>query len=165
MKMRNVLEMIFEYQLLRSKQDVLGVPLDDDERARLLGLAQLLAGDGDRGARAMPRVPFPGPLSFTLPGGFESGELKNLSGKGLAIATARPPAAGSRIIVRLVDATAGCEYFFPCKVVWSRRTQPSGMGVAFDGVPTRSEYVADDDTGVWKRSFHIGEPRKDAHAA
>lgn len=165
MSMRNVLEIIFEYQLLRAKQDHLEVPLDDDERARLLGLGQLLAGDGDKGLRAMPRLPYPGNVSFTLPGGFEAGEVKNLSGKGLAIATARPPAIGTRVIVRMVDPGSSAEYFFPCRVVWSRKSPLPGMGLQFDGVPTKSVYEGGDDTGAWKRSFHIGDPRKDVQAA
>lgn len=156
MTTRNLLEMIFEYQLLRAKQDRLEVPLDDDERARLLGLGQLLVGDGDRGARQMPRLPFPKSVSFTLPGGFEAGEIKNLSGKGIAIATLRPPAIGTRVIVRLLEEGAGSEYFFPCRVVWSRRAPLPGMGVVFDGVPTRSDYVAEEDTGVWRRSMAFG---------
>ena len=165
--MRNLLEMIFEYQLLTAKQDHLEIALDDDERARLFGLGQLLAGesgDSDRGQRAMPRLPLPGTISFTLPGGFASGDVKNVSGKGLAIATPRPPAIGTRVILRVVDETAGCEYFFPCVVVWSRRSPMPGMGVQFDGVPTRSDYVRDEESGVWA-STQIGEPRKDVQAA
>jgi hypothetical protein len=165
MVIRSVLELIYEYQLLRAKRDRLDIPLDDQERARLIGLSQLLAGEGDRGRRAMPRFPFPTSVSFTLPGGFETGEVKNLSGEGLAIATAQPPGVGTRILVRVLDPTAACEYFFPCRVVWSRRTAPPGMGVAFDGMPTKNPCVPLDDTGVWKRSFHIGGPRKEVQAA
>lgn len=165
MTTRNVLEMIFEYQLLRAKQDRLEVPLDDDERARLSGLSQLLAGEGSHGARAMPRLPFPKGVSFTLPGGFETGEVKNLSGKGVAIATARPPAIGARVIVRFVDEAGGCEYFFPCRVVWSRKSNQPGMGLVFDGVPTRSDYVSEEETGVWRRALRIGDPPRDANVA
>jgi hypothetical protein len=166
MSMRNVLETIYEYQLLRAKQDHLGLPLEEDEGARLAGLALLLSGEGtDRTARAMPRLPFTGTVSFTLPGGFASGEVKNLSGKGIAIATPRPPAVGTRVLARMLDDRAGAEYFFPCRVVWSRRAPLPGMGVVFDGVPTRNDYVASDDTGAWKRSFRIGDPQKHVHAA
>lgn len=165
MTARNVLEMIFEYQLLQAKQHRLEVPLDEDERARLSGLAQLLSGEGSHGARAMPRLPFPKVVSFTLPGGFESGEVKNLSGKGVAISTARPPAVGARVIVRFVDEAGGCEYFFPCRVVWSRTASLPGMGLVFDGVPTRSDYVSDEDTGVWSRALRIGDPPRDANVA
>jgi hypothetical protein len=167
MTARNLLEMIYEYTLLRAKRDHLAVPLDEEEQMRLVGLGQLLAGEGDasREARAMPRLPFPKQVSFTLPGGFEAGEVKNLSGKGIAIATGRPPAIGTRVIVRMVDDGGGTELFFPCRVVWSRRAPLPGMGLVFDGVPTKSAYVANEDTGVWKRSFTIGTPRKDTQAA
>ncbi len=166
MTMRNLLEIIYEYQRLRAKQDHLEVPLDDDEELRLAGLGQLLTGDNPAGrnARAMPRAPFPKLVSFTQPGGFETGHVKNLSGAGIAIATPRPPAVGTRIIVRIQDAASGCEFFFPCRVVWSRRGSLAGMGVKFDGVPTKSHGV-NEDTGVWKRSFTIGTPHKDSHAA
>lgn len=163
--MRSVLEIIYEYQLLRWKQERLDVPLDDEERARLLGLGQLLSGDGDRGRRAMPRLPFPTNVSFTLPGGFESGKVKNLSGSGIAIATPRPPAAGTRIIVRMLDEAARSEYCFPCRVVWSRRTPPPGMGVAFDGVPSKSVYASDAHIRVWTRTLDVGDPRRDVQAA
>lgn len=165
MAARNVLEMIYEYQLLQAKQNRLEVPLDDDERARLSGLAQLLSGEGSHGARAMPRLPFPKVVSFTLPGGFESGEVKNLSGKGVAIAAARPPVVGTRVIVRFVDETGGCEYFFPCRVVWSRTASLPGMGLVFDGVPTRSDYGASEDTGVWSRALRMGDARRDVSVA
>ncbi|MDQ3032114.1 MAG: PilZ domain-containing protein [Myxococcota bacterium] len=166
MTMRNLLEMIYEFQRLSAKRDRLEVPLDDDETMRLLGLSQLLTRDGDPGrARTMPRLPFPKTVSFTLPGGFEAGEVRNLSGKGIAIATGRPPAIGTRVIVRMLDDAAHAEFFFPCRVVWARRAPLPGMGLVFDGVPTKSDYLAHDDTGVWKRSFTIGTPRKDSHAA
>ena len=74
MTTRNVLEMIFEYQLLNAKQDHLGVSLDDDERARLYGLGRLLTGDGPSGVRTMPRLPYPKAVSCTTPGGFATGE-------------------------------------------------------------------------------------------
>ncbi|UJR85015.1 PilZ domain-containing protein [Sandaracinus amylolyticus] len=165
MTTRNVLEMIFEYQLLRAKQDRLEVPLDDDERARLFGLGRLLTGDGTPSPRTMPRLPFPKTVSFTMPGGFESGEVKNLSGTGLAIATARPPVIGARVIVRLLDEAAGCEYFFPCRVIWARRANLPGMGLVFDGVPTRNEYLAEESTGVWRRAMRMGDPPREANVA
>lgn len=153
--MKNLFEMIYEYQLLRGKQDQLDVPLDDDERARLHGLSRLLTGESDGGRRAMPRAPVPARVVYTLPGGFETGEIKNLSGSGLAIATARPPLPGTRIVVRVEDG--GVEYFFPCRVVWRRLASNLGMGVAFDGVPTRSQvFTAEENTGVWRRSFKLG---------
>ncbi|MFO0684566.1 MAG: PilZ domain-containing protein [Sandaracinus sp.] len=153
--MKNFFEMIYEYQLLRGKQDRLDVPLDEDERARLVALSRLLTGEADGGRRTMPRAPVPARVVFTLPGGFESGEIKNISGTGIAIATARPPAQGTRIVVRVEDG--GVEYLFPCRVVWRRLASNLGMGAIFDGVPSRaSVFHTDETTGVWKRSIQIG---------
>lgn len=153
--MKNLFEMIYEYQLLRGKQDRLEVPLDEEERARLAALSRLLSGDNVGSRRAMPRAPVPARVVFTMPGGFESGEIKNISGSGLAIATARPPAEGTRIVVRVEDG--GVEYLFPCRVVWQRLASNVGMGAIFDGVPTRASVFGNDETtGVWKRSITIG---------
>lgn len=170
--MRNLFDLIYEYQLLRGKQDHLEVPLDESERARLVGLAQMLLGHqgeagrtGDAGKRGMPRVPMPSHVEFTQPGGFESGEIKNASGSGLAIATRRPPIEGTRIVVRLEDTTHAVEYFFPCRVVWRRTNGQAGMGVVFDGVPTRTSLFADEDTDVWRRRLRLGDGRRDVQAA
>jgi hypothetical protein len=153
--MKNLFEMIYEYQLLRGKQDRLDVPLDEEERARLAALSRLLSGDNAGSRRTMPRAPVPARVVFTMPGGFESGEIKNLSGSGLAIATAHPPAQGTRIVVRVEDG--GVEYLFPCRVVWQRVSANVGMGAIFDGVPTRASIFGNDETtGVWKRSIQIG---------
>lgn len=139
--MRNLFEMIFEYQLLRAKEQL--VPLDDDERVRLYGLAQLLAGECDDSQRQMPRVPYPSGVQFTMPGGFGLGAVKNLSGLGMAIASRKPLPVGARTVVRVEEG--GTEYFFPCRVCWSRREHALGMGLAFDGVPTRAQLFGDED--------------------
>jgi hypothetical protein len=167
--MKNLFEMIYEYQLLRGKKEQLDVPLDDEERARLVALSRLLTGDQEGGRRGMPRSPVPSRVVFTMPGGFESGEIKNISGGGLAIATARPPAQGTRIVVRVEDG--GVEYLFPCRVVWRRLATNVGMGAIFDGVPSRaSVYGNEETTGVWRRSMQLGgtvfgATRKNVHAA
>lgn len=153
--MKNLFEMIYEYQLLRGKQDRLDVPLDEEERARLSALSRLLTGEPSSGRRTMPRAPVPARVVFTMPGGFESGEIKNISGSGLAIATAHPPAQGTRLVVRVEDG--GVEYLFPCRVVWRRVASNLGMGAVFDGVPSRASMFGDEETtGVWRRSMQIG---------
>ena len=165
--MKNLFEMIYEYQLLRGKQDHLDVPLDDVETARLAGLGQLLSGDSARaGRRGMSRVLIPTRVLFTTAGGFETGEVKNLSGSGLAIATRRPPEPGTRIVVRVEDAAEAIEYLFPCRVAWRRVAANLGMGVAFDGVPSRSALFGDDEgSGVWQRSMRLGDAQKGVAAA
>ncbi|MBN8615018.1 MAG: PilZ domain-containing protein [Deltaproteobacteria bacterium] len=140
--MRNLFEMIFEYQLLRGKDQL--VPLDDDERVRLYGLAQLLQGERSDAQRQMPRLPYPTGVQFTMPGGFGVGAVKNLSGLGIAIATRKPLSVGARTVVRVEEN--GTEYFFPCRVCWSRKEHSLGMGLAFDGVPTRATLFGDEDS-------------------
>lgn len=165
--MKNLFEMIYEYQLLRGKQDRLDVPLDEVEKARLAGLEQLLSGDaiGTAGRRGMTRVTLPKRVLFTTAGGFETGDVKNLSGSGLAIATRRPPDIGTRIVVRVEEA-GGVEYFFPCRVVWRRLASNVGMGVAFDGVPTRSQVFGEDESsGIWQSSIRLGDAQKRVAAA
>lgn len=154
--MRNLLEMIYEYQLLRSKERNLSIELDDGERVRLMGLYRLLQGEtiDPTSRRELIRVKIPMPVQFTLPGGFESGEIRDASGGGFCIATAHPPAEGTRIIVRVADAS--CEYVFPCRVVWRALRGPGRMGVELDGVPNRS-FLSDEETGVWRRTLRFGD--------
>lgn len=159
--MRNLLEMIYEYQLLRSKERHLSIELDDGERVRLMGLHRLLQGEtiDPTSRRELARVKLPMSVQFTTPGGFESGEIRDLSGGGFCIATASPPGEDARIIVRVADASSGSEYVFPCRVVWRSQRGPARMGVEIDGVPHRSAVVTADDTGVWRRSLRFGDAR------
>ena len=142
--MRNLLSMIYEHQLLRSKERDLDIVLDDAERVRLMGLARLLRGETpDPRQRVFARVKMTLPVQFTRPGGFESGEIRDLSGGGFLILTARPQEIGTRVIVRVEDPQAGCEYVFPCVVRWRALRGPGRMGVALDGVPSRSDLYED----------------------
>lgn len=160
--MRNLFEMIFEYQQLRGREQL--VPLDDDERARLYGIGQLLAGERADAQRAMPRLPYPTGVQFTMPGGFGVGAVKNVSGMGIAIATRRPLAVGARTVVRVEEN--GSEYFFPCRVVWSRREHSQGMGLAFDGVPTRAAIFGDEDSsGIRWQSMRLGDGKSEPRVA
>ena len=151
--MKNLFEMIFEYQLLRGKEQL--VPLDDDERVRLYGLGQLLTGERKDSQRAMPRLPYPTGVQFTMPGGFGVGAVKNVSGLGVAIATRKPLPIGARTVIRVEEE--GTEYFYPCRVVWSRKEHSQGMGLAFDGVPTRATLFGDEDSsGIRWQSMKLG---------
>jgi hypothetical protein len=151
--LRNLFEMIFEYQWLRGKEAL--VPLDDDERARVYGLGQLLTGERSDPQRRMPRLPCPTAVQYTMPGGFGVGAVKNLSGLGIAIATRKPLPVGARTVVRAEEG--GKEYFFPCLVCWSRSEHASGMGLAFDGVPTRAALFGDaDGSGIRWQSLRLG---------
>jgi hypothetical protein len=158
--MRNLLEMIYEYQLLRSKEQHQGIALDDGERVRLMGLRRLLQGESPHSMsrRELTRVKLAIPVQFTMPGGFETGEVRDLSGSGFCVATTRPPLAGARIVVRVADPLGGSEYVFPCRVVWRAERGPGRMGVEIDGVPNKSAFLAE-DTGVWRRSICFGDAR------
>jgi len=138
----DLLSMIYEYQLLRSKERNLDIDLDEAERVRLMGLQRLLQGETpDPRMRDLARVRIPIPCQFTRPGGF-------------GIATPRPPEIGTRLIVRLEDGTT--EYVFPCVVRWTARRGPVRMGVELDGVPHRSDLFEGEPTGVWRRTVTFG---------
>jgi hypothetical protein len=135
---RDLLQMIFERQLLRGKED-LDVPLEPDERVRLRGLERLLAGSGPAPSqRRFVRVAWRMDVRFTRPGGFGAGEIEDLSAGGARVRCPRPPAPGTRLVVWLEDPARGLEYVFPCAVVWrGPRGRAAGvMGVRFDGVPS-----------------------------
>lgn len=154
--MRNLLEMIYEYQLLRSMEQNLAIPLDDSERVRLMGAYRMLQGETpDSRMRDFARVRIPIPCQFTRPGGFEAGEIRDLSGGGFGIATRRPPEVGTRVIVRLEDGAT--EYVFPCIVRWVSMRGPGRMGVELDGVPHRSDFFEGESTGVWRRTVTFGD--------
>ena len=140
--MFDLVELIYEFQMLRAKSEALGIPLTDDERGRLIGLGRLLDASGtpDPFGRAFARIEARGPVQFTAPPGFGLGQLADLGGGGLCIATSRPLAPDTRTVVRLVDPTGGREFVFPCKVIWSRPGPDPAMGLAFDGVPMRMSF-------------------------
>lgn len=164
--MRNLLEMIYEYQRLRSKERNLEIPLEPAERAREMGLARLLQGERpDLRQRRFVRVRLPMDVQFTRPGGFESGEIQDLSGGGFRIATPRPPEAGTRLVVRVEDNRCGLEYVFPCVVVWRATVGPGRMGVAFDGVPNRAPLFGDEQSDVWRRTMVLGDAKDETLVA
>src|ERR1043165_7383663 len=103
--MDDVFSLLFEYRLLVGKEQV-GVPLDDGERSRLVVAVRMLSGEVPRrDRRAMPRAHAPVRAQFTLPGGFGEGEVLNVSGGGMAIATKAHVEVGTRCIVRVARET------------------------------------------------------------
>ena len=164
--MNEFFEMIYEYRLLLAKEEKLAIALDDEERARLTGLERLLSGDApDRDPRrGMPRVPAPVGVQFTLAGGFGAGQLLNVSGGGFAIATRALGPVGARTIVRLSLPATGIEYVFPCRIIWVHVDAQSGMGVAFDGVPSRT-LVRGRSSGTWTMPIQFGARRTTPIAA
>ena len=161
--MRNLFEMIHEYQHLRGKER-LEVPLEDDERTKLYGLAQLLQGEIRDRQRAMVRVPSPTGVQFTMPDGFGVGAVKNVSGHGIAIATRQPLEVGARTVIRVEES--GVEYFFPCRVCWTRASHNTGMGLIFDGMPTQAYLFGDDEgSGVRWRNLRLSDTKQSTRVA
>jgi hypothetical protein len=165
--MRNLLEMIYEYQLLRSKEQSLSIELDAGERVRLMGLHRLLQGEtiDPTSRRELARVRLRLPVHFTMAGGIETGEVRDVSGGGMCILTSQPPPEGTRLIVRVTDEQTGSEYVFPCRVVWRQGRGPGRMGVELDGVPHRTPYLGDEESGVWRRSVRFGDRRAEPNVA
>ncbi len=161
--MRNLLEMIYEHQLLRSKERNLAIPLDAGERVRLMGLERLLKGERpDAAARRFVRVRLPMEAQFTRPGGFGSGEIRDLGGGGFCVETRRPPDVGTRLILRVEDARRGLEYVFPCVVAWRARAGRWRMGLALDGVPSQAPLFGDESSDVWRRGMPLGAAGDDS---
>src|SRR5688500_202387 len=100
----NLLDVVFEYQELLQREHGLDIPLDEGDRARLVGLDRLLRGDymGIRQTE-MARLLHPIPVQFTRPGGFGAGEIRDVNGNGMAVVTSQPSTIGSRTIVRVAD--------------------------------------------------------------
>lgn len=137
--MSDVFQIIYEYQLLRTKEDLLQVPLEDDERARLAGLEQLLRGVDrtmpPQGRRQMPRLWLTVPVSFTFQDKVGAGVLTNLSGGGVGFDSELHCPEGAIILLRVGGPSSDVEYVFPVSIMW---TNGRWHGAKFEGVPTRS---------------------------
>ena len=92
-------------------------------------------------------------MQFTVPGGFGGGALRNISAGGMSITVARPPVIGTRTIIRVAESVTGNEYVFPARVVWTSMPDRC-MGIAFDGVPLKSESLLT----AWRRNLRFGAP-------
>ncbi len=154
--MIDLLESLCEYRALVAETG----PLDDADRARLLGLAQVLGAEPPWRAReTASRVELS--VSFTSAGGFGSGTLHSVTGEGMVIATRSAPTSGARTIVRV--AQRGVEYVFPARLVWRAMGKNGAMGVVFDGPPTRSadhDLLGATSSALWanRALFGRGDP-------
>lgn len=139
--MTDFLDLLFEYRLLRSKEEHLQILLDDHEVTRIHGIENMLRGKSVIGdaRRAMPRLMCPRSVQFTMPGRFGAGEIANISGGGAAITTTETLRVGDRTIVRIAAPETGIEYVFPCRVVWTTSARQGNVGIAFDGVPSQTQ--------------------------
>lgn len=153
--MLDMIELVYEFQLLSGKRDVLGIPLTDEERGRLFGLGLILDVPADGTAAATVRHDIRGPVQFTTPHGFGVGHVRDLGGSGMTVITRKPLTPGHRTVVRLADPTGGREFVFPCKVIWSRVSGDAAMALAFDGVPMRMSFRVP-STGEWSVGIRLG---------
>lgn len=155
--MTDLLDMVYEYRLLLAKEERLQIPLDEDETARLMGLARLLEGEAPskEARRRMPRLPFPSAVQFTIPGGFALGEVRNVSGGGLSVVTRARVDEHARTIVRITRPSEGDEYVFPCRVAWRATDGRPMVGLEFDGVPSLTRYAAA-PRGAWSADLRFG---------
>jgi hypothetical protein len=152
--MLNLLESIWEYQLLLNKDRTLDIELDSAEQAQLVGLRRMLRGEyeGFSTPQRADHESDPIPVQLTVPGGFAAGEIRSVSANGMAIVTNHPPARDTRTILRVADSRRGWEYVFPGRVVWKNGRV---IGVAFDGVPTRHPFLMPSDS--WRPGrLHLG---------
>jgi len=160
--MNDLLDIVYEYRLLLAKAEQLQIPLDDSETSRLVSLAKMLEGEAPsmEARRRMPRLPCPSMLQLTVPGGFATGEIRNISGGGLAILSRAPVVVGARTIVRITQVTAGLEYVFPCRVAWKTTDARPMIGLEFDGVPSVASYAAGGGPrGAWSQDLRFGAVR------
>ena len=155
--MLDMIELIFEFQLLSGKRDLLGIPLTEEERGRVYGLGLLLdvASDGTNSVASQVRPEVRSPVQFTTPQGFGVGYVREIGGTAMTVVTRKPLGPGQRTVVRIADPTGGREFVFPCKVVWSRPGPDPAMGLAFDGVPMRMSFRVP-PPGEWSLGLRMG---------
>ncbi len=148
--MAEKLERIFEYRVLLSTARELGIPLSDEESARLDRLGQQLAPGvpplDDRDPYTL--LPEPMPAEYVHAGRFQPCTVHNAAAGGLALVATEPPVLGQRLLLHVRDARRPLEYTFPARVVSRVVRGLSGMSVAFEGLPTQRPLVGR-SSGVW----------------
>ncbi len=150
------LDFLVRFWELRARFEVLGVPLTKSEGFELLSLLQFLAADNEPEAIESIDASSRGiPAQLTAGSGFLAAELKDLSAERLVIGAVEGLPNGQRTILYVADAVSGVEYVVPCVVTWSREDEPCLIGLAPDGVPTRSEFTVP-ASGFFRSPFGIG---------
>jgi hypothetical protein len=149
------LELLVRFWELRARYDTTGMPLDKIEQLELLSLLRLLATSYDAAGDAFDGSRRGMPVQITAGSGFLAGDLKELSAECLVIGAVEPLPPGYRTIVYVADAITGIEYTVPCIVAWSREDEPCLIGLAPDGVPSRSHFTVPVST-LWRSPLGIG---------
>jgi hypothetical protein len=150
------LDFLVRFWELRARYEMLGVPLTQEERFELLSLLQLLAAENEPpSAESIDSSRRGLPVQMTAGSGFLAGELKDLSADRLVVGAVEQLPTGQRTILYVADAVSGIEYSVPCVVAWSRDDEPCLIGLAPDGVPTRSEFTVP-ESGFFRSPLGIG---------
>jgi hypothetical protein len=150
------LDFLVRFWELRARYEALGLPLTKSERFELLSLLQLFAAEDEPSAiEAVDSSRRGVPVQLTAGSGFLSGDLKVLSAERLVVGAASPLPLGERTVVYIADAVTGIEYTVPCVVTWSREDEPCLIGLALDGLPSRSQFTVP-KSGLWRSPLRIG---------
>ncbi len=126
--MDDLLELIHEYRSLRAHEG-----LDDEERARMVGLGALLGDEVPWLLSPSERKPGSFFVHFTVPGGFATGELRGLSGAGVMIGTRARPRPGTRMLLRIDNPRTHKTFVLPAEVAFRRPGRWAVFGARFDG--------------------------------
>jgi hypothetical protein len=126
-----------DYRTLIGKRDLLGSSLTGPELERLEELRQQFAGSPYTGRplfnqREQLRAPVSALATFKSETGTTKGLLRDISGEGVFVETARPLPLGARTVVSVSDRATLEEWRFGAEVV---RTELEGMGLRFVGIP------------------------------
>ena len=150
------LDFLVRFWELRARYEAIGLPLTKNERFELLSLLQLVASeDGPSAIEAVDPSSRGVPVQLTAGSGFLSGDLKDLSSERLVVGAVYPLPVGERTVVYLADAVSGIEYTVPCVVTWFRDDEPCLIGLAPDGLPSRSQFTVP-KSGLWRSPLRIG---------
>jgi hypothetical protein len=150
------LDFLVRFWELRARYEAMGMPLTKSERFELLSLLQLVAAEADPVAVESVDPSRRGvPVQLTAGPGFLAGDLKDLSSERLVVGAVYPLPLGERTVVYIADAVTGVEYTVPCVVTWFREDEPCLIGLAPDGLPSRSQFTVP-KSGLWRSPLRIG---------
>jgi hypothetical protein len=150
------LDFLVRFWELRARYEAIGVPLTKNERFELLSLLQLVASEDEPSViEAVDSSRRGVPAQLTAGSGFLSGDLKELTSERLVVGAASPLPLGERTVVYIADAVTGIEYTVPCVVSWTREDEPCLIGLAPDGLPSRSQFTVP-KSGLWRSPLRMG---------
>jgi len=135
----DLLHSVYEYRKLLSQEQLLGLRMSAEARARLDELERLLAAhNGPPGAprRRHARTELRMNATVKASGRVHPVKIVNFGGGGICVEPAPNLRGGERAVVRLVSTETGREYQYPVQARWVHRSgQASAMGMPFVGAP------------------------------